>query len=494
MNLFLGLDLGTSSVKVALISGDDFSVVKSSSAEYVIFGERPGYAEQDPNDWWRAIKRATQEVMVGHDPQFIRGIGVDGQMHGVVCVNADGKPVRPSIIWADTRSIDEVNELAARQPQFKTAVPGKPSTGFAAASLRWLSKYEPETLAQTVKILFPKDAVRAMLTGQFATEPSDASATWLFDMEIGGWSKDISTFCGLRPDQLPDIHHSIELAGGLTSIAADELGLYPDTPVVMGCADLPAQALGHGIINPGDLFVTVGSGGQVFSALDHFWLESEQNSYTFNHAVKDRWYGQTAMLSAGLSLRWLRDLLRMRNDPNAYAKLSQWASEVPSGSEGLIFLPYLSGERNPHSDPNAAGMFLGLRLHHTAGHMARAVMEGVCFGLLDCINILPSKTGGEIVLSGGITQSDVWTQIAADIWNCRLQAVSDLAAPACVGGAMLASIGTKFYSDFSDARGALELKTKTIEPKKADLYEERYAQYKRLYGLLKSEMHSLVGN
>ena len=260
----------------------------------------------------------------------------------------------------------------------------------------------------------------------------------------------------------------------------------------MGCADLPGQALGHGIINPGDLFVTVGSGGQVFTALDKLWFEPQGNSYTFNHAVEGRWYGQTAMLSAGLSLRWLRDLLKMQNDPDAYAKLSQWASEVPAGSEGLIFLPYLSGERNPHNDPNAAGMLLGLRLHHSAGHMARAVMEGVCFGLLDCINLLPNQAGGEIVLSGGISQSETWTQIAADIWQVHLQAVSELAAPACVGGAMLASVGTNHYANLAEACDALELATKLIEPNNVGIYKDRYAQYNRLFPLLKNEMHALT--
>jgi len=471
------------------VNGDDFSVIQNSTAEYPILGEQPGYAEQAPDAWWRAIVQATQKATAGVAPQSIRGIGVDGQMHGLVCLNEHSQPVRPAIIWADTRSLEEVNELA--NLEFKTAVPGKPSTGFAAASLRWLSKHEPETLEQTAKIMMPKDAVRAVLTGQIASEPSDASATWLFDMQTGDWSYETAEFCGLRPDQLPEIKQSHQLAGGLTSGAAEQLGLLPDTPVVMGCADLPAQALGHGIINPGDLFVTVGSGGQVFTALDKLWFEPEQNSYTFNHAVAGRCYGQTAMLSAGLSLRWLRDLLKMQNDPDAYAKLSRWASEVPAGSEGLLFLPYLSGERNPHNDPNAAGMFLGLRLHHTAGHMARAVMEGVCFGLLDCINLLPNQAGGEIVLSGGITRSKVWTQIAADIWQYRLHAVSDSAAPACVGGAILASVGTNLYHSLAEACEALELETKLIEPDESIVYKDRYAQFKRIYPLLKQEMKTL---
>ena len=492
MTLFLGIDLGTSSVKVALINGDDFSVLQSSSAEYPILGDLPGHAEQDPNGWWRAIEQAMRVVMAGYDPHAISGIGVDGQMHGLVCLDKNRQPVRPAIIWADTRSHAEVHELFTTQSKLKLTVPGKPSTGFAAATLRWLSKHEPQTLDQTAKIMFPKDAVRAMLTAQFASEPSDASAGWLYDMEQGDWSYEIATYCGIRPDQLPELKQSADLAGGLTDRAAERLGLRPGTPVVTGCADLPAQALGHGIINPGELFVTVGSGGQVFSALDHLWLEPAQNSYTFNHALDGRWYGQTAMLSAGLSLRWLRDLLRMQTDPNAYAKLSQWAAEIPAGSEGLLFLPYLSGERNPHGDPNATGMFLGLRLHHSAGHMARAVMEGVCFGLLDCINLLPHRSDGEIVLSGGISQSTIWTQIAADIWQYRLNVVSDQAAPACVGGAMLAAVGTGLYSNFSSACDALKLETRLIEPGESGVYADRYAQYKRLYPLLKREMNLLT--
>jgi xylulokinase len=329
------------------------------------------------------------------------------------------------------------------------------------------------------------------MTGILAADPSDAAGSWLFDLERGGWAPEIVAYCGLRLDQLQPILPSVHVAGGLTENAAKALGLTAGIPVVTGCADLPAQALGHGVLDPGTVLATVGTGGQVISPLAAIPSEPAEHLYIYQHAVSDRWYVQAAILSAGLSLRWLRDLLGLRTQPGAYAHLSTLASSVPAGAEGLLFLPYLAGERTPHMDARAAGLFLGLRLHHQAGHLARAVMEGVGFALKQCLMLVASDRD-RVILSGGITQSETWGQILADIWARPIEVVSSDVPRACLGSAILAGVGVGMYKNFNEAlQKRAELPT-TLYPKEPQKYTQRYEQYLRLYPLLKEEMQQLT--
>ncbi len=490
MAYLLGIDLGTSSVKTALFAAENLQVIAAADCEYGVEHPLPGYAEQNPAVWWHAVVQTVRAVMMDHDPGLIKGIGIGGQMHGLVCLGSDGKPVCPAIIWADTRSVVEVEMLASLQLRSAATLPGSPAAGFAAASVLWLSRHQPEVLAQTKTILAPKDYVRFCFTNVLGTDPSDAAASWFYDTAVSAWAVEIVEYCGLKQAQLPKINPSSEIVGVVTPQAAETLGLAVGTPVVSGSADLPAQALGHGIVDPGELLVTIGSGGQVFSPRLTSQPDPAQRYYVFQHNMPHRWYAQAAILCGGLSLRWLRDLLGLAKRPDAYEHLSALATAVPPGADGLLFLPYLVGERSPHMDANATGLFLGLHLNHHAGHMARAVMEGVGFALKECLTLL-NVDATQVVLSGGVTRSPVWRQILADTWGMTIQVVPEDVPRACVGTAVLAGIGVGIYVNVGEALANVAEQMIEIHPQNQNLYTAPYAQYRRLYPLLKEEMHQL---
>ncbi|MEM7802647.1 MAG: xylulokinase [Chloroflexota bacterium] len=495
MTLLLGIDLGTSSVKVGLFDAVDLTLKANASVEYTVSQPHPRFVEQNPDEWVSATEAAVRKVMHGVDPNQVKGIGLDGQMHGIVCVGRDHRPVHPAIIWADSRSVDEIEALAQFQKSHRPrGISGRPSTGFAASTLRWLSRHRPEILAKTYQILHPKDYVRLCFTGQLFTDLSDASASWLLNVENGEWLDHMAAFCGIRLNQLPPILKSIEVCGELRPKPAQMMGLLPNTPVVAGASDLAAQALGHGIIDNGDILITVGTGGQVMTPVSKPSIDPEGRTYTFHHCIPDMWYLQAAILSAGMSLRWLRDMLGLNDDPRAYAKLSAMAAEVPPGAEGLIFLPYLAGERTPHFDPDASGGFFGLRLHHRQAHLSRAVMEGVSFALLDCLNLIhPTEIEQPIILSGGISQSPIWCQIMADIIQRPIFALDSKTPRASLGSAILAGIGVQYIDSFETAKSLINQNSFSqaplaLEPDIQNRYQDRYAQFKRLYPLLSEEM------
>lgn len=492
MTYLLGIDLGTSSVKVAIVDAATLQVVASTGYEYPIDHPAPGFAEQDPAGWWEAVVQAVRSALGDSDVSAsdIAGIGVAGQMHGLVCLGADHQPVHPAIIWADSRATTEVEELAAFQESSTVTLPGPPAAGFAGPSALWLSRHRPDVLAQTAWCLLPKDYVRFRLTGQIHSEPSGAGSTWLFDIAEATWAPAVVERCGLHMAQMPPICDSTDVCGTVTPDAASALGVAAGIPVVAGSADLPAQALGHGIIRPETVFVTVGTGGQVFRPLLSPQIDRGAGIYVYPHNVPGRWYAQAAILAGGLSLRWLRDLLGMQGKTDAYAHLSLLAGEIDPGAEGLLFLPYLAGERTPHMDPHASGLFLGLRLHHEAAHLARAVMEGVAFALKGCFALIASEPA-EVLVSGGITRSEVWCQIVADVWNQPLRLVPAETPRACLGAAILAGIGTGIYVDVADATSRLSEPTTIVYPQTPERYAKRYEQYRSLYPLLSEMMHAL---
>lgn len=492
MAYLLAIDLGTSSVKVALVTTETLAVVAVATEEYPVQHPQRGYAEQEPAHWWKATATAVRHVIANapHGATVI-GVGLSGQMHGIVCLDEDNAPLGPAIIWADTRSQQQVNELAAHQVQARTDFPGPPAVGFAAATFRWLHQNQPDTLARTHRWCLPKDYLRyRMVGGEIATEPSDASATWLYDMRTSDWSDEALALCGLTRDQMPTIHPSAAVSGTITDEAAQQLGIASGIPVVYGSADLPAQGLGHGVIDPDTLLLTVGSGGQIFIPTHTPTPASDNSYYLFRHNLAGASYVQAAMLAAGLSLRWLRDTLGMKEQAGAYAQLSEMAARVDAGAEGLVFLPYLTGERSPHMDGQASGLFLGLRLHHTPAHMARAVMEGVAFALKDCmtrINAAPQR----VILSGGAAESPVWTQILADVLGYPLDVAHDDTPHGCIGAAILAGVGVGYYTDSADAIARQPHDSRRIIPQAVPIYTERFDQYQRLYPLLRDEMHTL---
>jgi xylulokinase len=489
----LGIDIGTSTTKAILFDAAAAQIVAISTGhEYPIHKPQPNYAEQNPDDWWDATVKAVRDVMQQAGNVNIAGIGFSGQMHGLILLDAAQKPLHPAIIWADQRSSNEVAQLLDLFPpdEFAQITGTLPAVGFMAVTLLWLKKHQPERLARTKYVISPKDYVRLKMTGLVHGESSDAAATALFDIHSGNWSDVILEKTGLPADIFPPIVPSSAVVGALTATAASELGLQAGIPIVAGCADQPAQAIGNGLIVPGKASVTVGSGGQVFVPLDHI-TQTDSRLHIFNHAVPNRWYILGAILSAGLSLRWLRDVSGLQGNKAAYPILSQEAANVAVGADGLLFLPYLSGERTPLMNPYAKGVFFGLSYHHTRGHLARAVMEGVTFALKQALDI-SLELGGQVeavIASGGGAESVVWRQIMADVFGLPLYQ-SHHTEQAAIGAALVAGVGTGVYANFDEACQPFTQYGRITEPNTAHqaVYQARYEQFLRLYPLLKSEM------
>ena len=493
MTHLLGIDIGTSTTKAVLLDAASTQIVAISRGhEYPIHKPQPNYAEQNPDDWWDATVKAVRDVMQQTGKVNIAGISFSGQMHGVVLLDAVQKLLHPAIIWADQRSSEQVTQLLELFPsdEFTQITGTLPAVGFMAATLLWLKQHQPELLARTQYVISPKDYVRLKMTGQVHCEPSDAAATALFDIRSGKWSETILEKTELPAEIFPPIVPSSAIVGELTNTAANELGLQAGIPVIAGCADQPAQAIGNGLITPGKASVTIGSGGQVFVPLEKI-TQTDPRLHVFNHAVPQRWYSLGAILSAGLSLRWLRDVTGLQGNPDAYRILSQEAGQVAAGSDGLLFLPYLSGERTPHMNPHAKGDFFGLSYHHTRGHLARAVMEGVTFALKQALDI-SLELGGQVdsvIASGGGAESAVWRQTMADVFGLPLYQ-SHLTEQAAVGAALLAGVGAGVYANFDEACQPFTHYGRITEPDNTHqtVYQERYEQFLRLYPLLKSEM------
>jgi xylulokinase len=493
----LGIDLGTTNVKTLIWDVEKAAPAAAASQEYPVQQPQPGYAEQNPDDWWQAVVQTVQQAVAqaGIAREAIAGIGLSGQMHGFVCIDAQQRPVRPAIIWADTRSKPQVDALLAQigLEQMADHAPGLPAAGFMAPTLMWLRLNEPHTLKQTQAVLLPKDYIRLQLTGSSGTDASDAAATWLFDVRSGQWSPWLVEQCGLDARYLPPVSQSGEIIGTVSAAVAAQLGLRAGIPVIAGCADQPAQALGYGLYQPGTALVTVGTGGQVLMPLTTPRIDPQLRYYVFNHALPERWYAAAAILSAGLALRWLRDMLGLKHQPDAYIQLSALAAQTPPGADGMIFLPYLAGERTPHMDPLASGLFLGLRLHHQAGHLARAVMEGVTFALAECLDLVTALDQPDhILISGGAVRSPVWRQIQADVFRHPLRLARG-ENHACIGTALLAGVACGLYESIEAAADQLPQPSEQVEPDqaRAAFYAERRTLYSSLYPRLKDAMHTL---
>ncbi len=500
MTLLLGLDLGTSSLKAVLFDPQTGQTLATAGQEYPIHKPAPDRAEQNPDDWWQAAIATTRRVTAQAGRTDVAAISFSGQMHGTVLLDKSGAPLHPAIIWADQRSIAACAQLTlGLGPERYAAIAGTlPAVGFQGATLVWLAEHQPELLARTDKVILPKDYVRLRLTGQAATEVSDAASTGLFDITRREWAGEILAGVGLRPSLMPPVLDSTAVAGPLTAAAAAELGLPAGIPVVAGCADQPAQAIGNGLIAPGLASVTVGSGGQVFVPLqpDTDGMRTDPRLHVFNHAVPGMWYVLGAILSAGLSLRWLRGLTGLAGQPDAYAIFSAEAATISPGADGLIFLPYLSGERTPLMDPLARGAFIGLTAYHTRGHLARAVMEGVAMALRQALEISLSLGGQveRVIAAGGGAESAVWRQILAEVMGRSLQQ-SLLSEQAGVGAALLAGVGAGVYPNLAEACQQVVRYGPVTEPNPLNQarYEELYAHFGALYPRLRDEFHWLAG-
>lgn len=480
---FLGIDLGTSSVKV-VVTAEHGQIVGLGAQSYPIHTRQPGWAEQTPDQWWWAMVTATRQALAQSDYPEIAGIGLSGQMHGTVLLDAQNEPLGDAIIWADQRSMTEARELGTLLNKLNLAhsVGTTPATGFMATTLLWLQKHDPARLDKAKYSLLPKDYIRLRLTGEVCTDVTDASATLLFDVGKRIWCVPLLDAMNLRTGLFPAVMPSEAVVGHLTRTVADLLGLRAGIPVVAGCADQPAQALGNGLIDPGIGSITVGSGGQVFIPIAAPLIDPKQQLHVFCHAPADRWYAMGTMLSAGLSFRWLRDLLGWQDDPQAYPKLSALAGKVAPGAEGLCFLPYLSGERASNT-PLIPGAFVGLTLQHQTGHLARAIMEGVAFVLRDIADTMRAleNPASAWVVSGGGLADPTWRQIVADVLNTPLL-FSDEGEKAAVGAAMLAAIGVGSYSSYREMAEALQnTRFPTIpNPETAGFYRSSYQMFLKL--------------
>jgi len=499
MPFILAIDIGTSSAKCALYDTEQAAIVLSVGREYPLHSPDPGHAVQDPDDWYRAVVDGTRALLAQTTRRDVIAIGLTGQMHGTVLLDSAHQPLTPAIIWADQRSSAECAEMieavgAARLVSISGTLP---ATGFMGASLLWFKKHQPALLNRAHKVVLPKDYVRLKLTGEIATDISDAASTALFDIGARRWSTEILHAVGLTESLFPPAVDSAQVVGTLTASAAESLGLPASIPIVAGCADQPAQALANGLINEGTASVTTGTGGQVFVPLvprAGTPPPTDPRVHVFNHAAADRLYILGAILSAGLSLRWLRNTLGMSAAPDAYPRLSADAASVDIGADGLLFLPYLVGERTPHMDSQARGAFVGLTYAHGRGHLARAVMEGVAFALRQTLEISLGLGApvDSLIVSGGGAESDVWRQIQADVFGLPLRKTLT-AEQTSIGAALLAAVGVGVYATLEDASRAVVRFGAVTEPNMAHhtRYNAYYAAFLDLYPHLRGDFHRL---
>ncbi len=468
MAVLVGLDVGTTGVKALALSPEG-EVLATAEHGYPLSTPQPGWSEQDPEDWWRASEAALADL--GVEPA---GIGLSGQMHGLVCLDSEERVLRPAILWNDQRTSAECEEIEARVglERLIALTGNRALTGFTAPKLLWLRRHEPEVYARIAHVLLPKDYVRLRLTGKRATDVADASGTLLFDVAGRRWSDEVLDALELPAAWLPEALESPEVSGHWGSI-----------PVAAGAGDQPAAALGVGIDRPGPVSVVLGTSGVVLAALPAFQAEPQARVHAFCHAVPGGWQAMGVMLSAAGSLAWLRDVAG-----GTYDELTAEAATWPPGVEGLTFLPYLQGERTPHADPGARGSFTGLTLRHDRGALARAVLEGVAYGLRDSLDLLRAL-GVEAEVgraSGGGARSELWLRIVASVLGIPLERTVSEEGSA-YGAALLGGVAAGVFADVHEAVAACVRVRDTVEPEPGwrEAYEEGLLRYRALYPALR---------
>ena len=496
MMLLLGIDLSTTGAKALLIDRDG-NVVSSATTPLNLSTPFPLWSEQDPREWWEATAKSIAQALAEANASGadVSAIGLTGQMHGLVVLDEQGEVLRPAILWNDQRCGAECDEIRARVTLKRLVqITGNDAlTGFTAPKILWVERHEPEIHGRIRHVLLPKDYIRYKLTGQHAMDKADGSGTMLFDLRERNWSPDILKALNIDPKWLPPTFEGHEITSEVNREAADVTGLRAGTPVMAGGGDQAAGAVGTGVVRPGSMAVTLGTSGVVFAATESPLIEPDGRLHAFCHAVAGRWHLMGVMLSAAGSLQWYRDKLASER---SFADLVNDAAEVPAGSEGLVFLPYLSGERTPHPDPFARGAWVGLTTRHGQPHLTRSVLEGVAFGLKDIFCLMKEAGLGEVNqvrLSGGGAKSPLWRQILADILDAELVTVNTTEG-AAYGAALLAGVGAGVWSNVDDACAQTILVKDRIEPNASSVktYEVVYQQYQGLYPVLKPTFHALA--
>lgn len=505
MEYSMGIDVGTTGVKIVIIDIDG-KLKGTETVEYPLITPKPGWAEQEPYDWWNATIKCIRKILkkTEIDGKDIKGIGLTGQMHGAVFLDKENKVIHPAILWCDQRTAEEckeINEIVGEERIFEITC-NPVLTGFQAPKILWLRKNKPDIYRNVRKILLPKDYIRFCLTGEFATDVSDASGTSLFDVRNRKWSEEILEKLEIPLDFLPKAYEGTEITGYIKKDVSKITGLDENTPVVAGGGDQASGGVGNGIVEEGLVSVTIGTSGVVFAHSEKVIVDPKGRLHTFCHAVPGKWHLMGVMLSAGGSFRWLRDNLceeekregkRKKVDP--YEIMTGKAKEIPVGSEGLIFLPYLTGERCPYPDPNARGVFFGLSLKHTKSHIIRSVMEGITFGLRDSVEIMKEinlPIGEKFIGSGGGGKSDFWCQMMADIFGKNIARL-ECQEGAPFGAAILAGVGIGLYEDVKTACKKI-LKEKDVfryDEERFKKYENFYRIYRELYPALKKSFDNL---
>jgi len=505
MPYLLGIDVGTTGAKTILVDHKG-KLHARATVEYPLYAPQPGWSEQEPEDWWHATVESIRQVLArsGVAAERIVGVGLSGQMHGSVFLDKNGAVIRPALLWNDQRTAEQcawITQKVGRKIIYdETCNPVL--TGFQAPKIIWLRDNEPPNYERIAQILLPKDYVRYRLTGEYATEVSDASGTALFNVPQRRWSEIILERLSLPREWFPRVYESPEVTGEITPMVAELTGLKAGTPVVGGGGDQAAGGVGNGIVEPGAVSCTTGTSGVVFAYLDEPRTDEKMRTHTFCHAVPGKWHVMGVMLAAGGSLRWLRDTLfqeekavaaQMGVDP--YELITAEAARAPVGSEGLIFLPYLTGERTPYADPYARGVFFGLSLRHEKRHLARAVLEGVAYGLRDSFEIIAALGVHmpQVRASGGGARSVLWRQIQADVCN-REMSLLNIEEGAAFGAALLAGVGAGVYEDVVGAcRQTLRVvDTLSPQPEAVAVYEQYYKLYQKLYRHLAKDFVELA--
>jgi xylulokinase len=492
---YLGIDVSTTGAKALLID-EKGSVIGSATSPLELSMPQPLWSEQDPQDWWQGVVQSIVQVMgqAGVDGKAVAAIGLTGQMHGLVLLDGEGQVLRPAILWNDQRTAAQCDEIR-RRLGFERLVQitgNNALTGFTAPKILWVQQNEPEVYARARHVLLPKDYVRFRLTGQYAMDKADGSGTILFDLKQRSWSREVVEALHIPMDWLPPTYEGPQVTGYLSAEAAALTGLQQGTPVMAGGGDQAAQAVGVGAVEPGIVALTLGTSGVVFATTRAAHVEPQGRLHAFCHAVPGTWHFMGVMLSAAGSLQWYRDTLA---PGMSFDQLLAPAAEVPAGCEGLLFLPYLTGERTPHPDPLARGAFVGLTVRHTQPHLTRAVLEGVAFGLRDSFELI--KTAGQVTVSqvrvsGGGAKSPLWRKILADVFNAELVTVNTTEG-AAFGAALLAGVGAGAWSTVSEACQAVLRLTGSTQPQPDQnrLYEKQYQSYRLLYPALKTIFHGL---
>lgn len=500
MRYVIGVDIGTSGTKTVLFD-EKGNAVSSFLVEYPLYQPKIGWAEQEPEDWWNATYTSINSVIKqsGVNPADIKGIGLSGQMHGLVMLDKDGEVLRKSIIWCDQRTTAEADELTEKVGKERLVeITGNPAlTGFTAAKILWVQKNEPELYAKTAKILLPKDYIRYKLTGEYATEVSDASGMQLMDIKNRCWSDEVLEKLNIDKNLLGKMYESCEVTGKIHQEAAKLTGLNEGTIVVGGAGDQAAGAVGNGIVKTGIVSSTIGTSGVVFAHMDNIQIDKDGRVHTLCHAVPGKWHVMGVTQGAGLSLKWYRDNFchaemdaaeGMGVDP--YYLMDKQAEKIAPGCEGLIYLPYLMGERSPHNDPNAKGVFFGLSAKHTKYDMLRAVMEGVSYSLNDCMSVIKEMgiDASEVRASGGGGKSKLWRQMQADMFGCDINTINVSEGPA-LGVALLAAVGAGIYNSVPEACEAAISVKDTMKPiqENVETYKNYFPVYQNIYKALKPQ-------